>query len=145
VSLLSTFSEEKFKYSVSTLEDSVTCNISLSEVLDLANQNGRFAMGLIKKCNHATNRIIGDMLKVRQKRLSGRIAYLLLYFAEHVYKSPIFDMPISRKEMAEYIGMTIENVIRALSDFRRDKLIKINGKSIEIIDAGMLKQISEKG
>lgn len=145
VSLLSTFSDTRFKYSVSALEDSVTCNISLQEIIQLVEQNGKFAMDLIKKLNIATDRIIGDLLKVRQKRLAGRIAYLLVYFAESVYKHDVYNIPISRKEMAEYIGMSIENVIRTMSDFRRDKLIKINGKSIEIIDLPMLKQISEKG
>ena len=48
-------------------------------------------------------------------------------------------------EIAELIGMTTENVIRILSEFRKDKILKIFGKTIEIIDIGRLEKISEHG
>ena len=57
----------------------------------------------------------------------------------------VFELPVSRREIAEYIGMTTENVIRTLSEFRRDKLIKINGKEIEIADYDTLEKISNFG
>ncbi len=41
--------------------------------------------------------------------------------------------------------MTTENVIRTLSEFRKDNIIKINGKIIEITDFKRLKQICEFG
>jgi CRP/FNR family transcriptional regulator len=54
-------------------------------------------------------------------------------------------LPVSRKEIAELIGMTTENVIRILSEFRKEKIIKINGKEIEIVDFERLKMISDRG
>ena len=57
----------------------------------------------------------------------------------------VFELPVSRREIAEYIGMTTENVIRTLSEFRRDKLIRINGKEIEIMDVETMKKISSFG
>jgi len=41
--------------------------------------------------------------------------------------------------------MTTENVIRILSEFRKDKIIKINGKSIEILNMEMLERLSKSG
>ena len=67
----------------------------------------------------------------------------MLYFADRVYHNNTFDLPVSRKEMAEYIGMTVENVIRTLSDFRKDGIIKIYGATIEIIDKERLERILE--
>lgn len=143
VSLLSIFSEEKYNYSVTALLDSVTCSMDLNEVKILANQNGRFATGMMQKINKATDRIILDFLEVKQRRLFGRIAYILLYFSKEIFKQPIFDLPVSRKEIAEYIGMTVENVIRTLSDLRKDGIIKINGPTIEIADLERLERISD--
>jgi CRP/FNR family transcriptional regulator len=54
-----------------------------------------------------------------------------------------FELPISRREIAEYIGMTPENVIRTLSEFRKDKIIKIFAKDILIADKKRLENISE--
>lgn len=143
VSLLSIFSEEKYNYSVTALLDSVTCSMDLSEIRSLAEQNGKFATGLMQKINKATDRIILDFLEVKQRRLFGRIAYILLYFANEIFRQPSFDLPVSRKEIAEYIGMTVENVIRTLSDLRKDGIIKIYGQTIEIADMERLKRISE--
>lgn len=143
VSLLSLFSEKKYNYSVTALEDSITCNISLDEIKSIALHNGKFALNIMEKINRATDKIIIDSLEVKQKRLYGRIAYILLYFSKSIYKNSTFDLPVSRKEIAEYIGMTVENVIRTLSDFRKDGIIKISGPTIEIIDSEKLERINE--
>lgn len=143
VSLLSIFSEENYHYSVAALEDSVTCSILLKEVKSIALQNGKFAINIAEKINQASDKIIIDFLEVKQRRLYGRIAYLLIYFSDKVYKNLTFELPVSRKEMAEYIGMTVENVIRTLSELRKDGIIKINGSIIEIADMDRLKRILE--
>jgi CRP/FNR family transcriptional regulator len=84
-------------------------------------------------------------LEIRKKNLKGRVAYLLIYFYSEIYKSLEYELPISRKEIADYIGMSTENVIRTLSEFRKDKIISINGKVIEIKDLDSLSSISQFG
>jgi CRP/FNR family transcriptional regulator len=143
VSLLSVFSEKQYNYSVAALENSTTCNIDLDEVISIAQVNGRFALSLVEKVNKASDKIILDYLKLKQKRLYGRIAYILLFFSKDIYRSNSFNLPVSRKEIAEYIGMTVENVIRTLSDFRKDGIIKIFGPVIEIVDEERLARIAE--
>ncbi len=145
VSLLSVFSDTNYNYSVTALEDSVTCNMDLAEIKQLTATNGDFALNIIEKMSKVSDMIILESLEIRQKHLPGRVAYILLHFAEHIYEDNEFELPMSRKEVAEYIGMTTENVIRALSDFKKDKIIKIFGKTIEIIDKDKLRTISEFG
>jgi CRP/FNR family transcriptional regulator len=142
VSLLSIFSEKIYKYSVAALEDSTTCNIDLNEVKTIAVHNGKFVLNLMEKTSRVADMIILDFLDVKEKRLFGRIAYILLFFADKVYHRDTFDLPVSRKEMAEYIGMTVENVIRTLSDLRKDGIIKIYGPTIEILDKERLERIN---
>jgi CRP-like cAMP-binding protein len=143
VSLLSLFSENRYNYSVSALTDSVTCSLLLGEIKQMAEHNGKFAISLIEKINKASDKIILTFLDVKQRRLYGRIAYILLYFSEVICKKDIFELPVSRKEIAEFIGMTTENVIRTMSELRKDSIIKISGKVIEIVDKEKLKRISE--
>lgn len=143
VSLLSVFSEQAYNYSVVALENSVTCNINLEEIKNIASMNGKFAMSIIEKVNKATDKIILDFLKLKQKRLFGRVAYILLFFSKEIYHSDNFNLPVSRREIADYIGMTVENVIRTLSELRKDGIIKISGPTIEIIDISKLTKIAE--
>jgi len=145
VSLLSVFSNKNYNYSVAALENSTTCNLKMSDVRNLVNQNGKLALNLLSKMSRIADKVILDSLEIRVKHLRGRVAFLLIYFAEEVYVSDEFDLPLTRKEMAEYVGMTTENVIRTLSEFRKDGILKIYGKTIQIANMDSLKSISEFG
>jgi len=145
VSNMSIFSDEKYKYSVSALEDSVVCSVRLDYIKKLFLKNGSFASVLLTKISTINDKIISQTLDIRQKNLAGRVAYVLLYFANEIYRSRIFDIPVSRKEIADYIGMSTANVIRTLSDFKRDGIIKVFGKTIEIANIEILEVISKRG
>ncbi|MDP4290470.1 MAG: helix-turn-helix domain-containing protein, partial [Bacteroidota bacterium] len=57
--------------------------------------------------------------------------------------SDVFELPVSRREIAELIGMTTENVIRIFSEFRKEGIIRINGKEITIVDKTRLQFLCE--
>ncbi len=111
----------------------------------MAGENGSLALNLLKHMSRVADKIILDSLEIRKKHLRGRVAYLLVFFSQNVYLSPEFDLPLSRKEMADYVGMTTENVIRTLSEFRRDGILKIYGKTIRIENMDTLKSVAEFG
>jgi len=145
VSVLSIFSTKTYNYSVQALEDSVTCDLDIEHIKNLVRSNGNYAVGLIEKMSAVSDSIIQELLDIRKRHLRGRVAFLLIYFHDQIYKQIEFELPLSRKEIGEYIGMTTENVIRTLSEFRKDKIISINGKMIEIRDLETLRSISNFG
>jgi CRP-like cAMP-binding protein len=145
VSNMSIFSEERYQYSVAALEDSVVCIVKLDFLKDLFLKNGGFAMGLLTKISMINDKIISQTLDIRQKNLVGRVAYVMLYFTKDIYKSRVFDLPVSRKEIADYIGMSTANVIRTLSDFKKEGIIRVFGKTIEVVDLEKLEVISKRG
>lgn len=145
VSNMSIFSEERYQYSVSALEDSVVCSVNLDFIKSLFLKNGSFAMVLLTKISMINDKIINQTLDIRQKNLVGRVAYVLLYFTNDIYKSRVFDLPVSRKEIADYIAMSTANVIRTLSDFKKEGIIRVFGKTIEVVDLEKLEIISKRG
>lgn len=145
VSGMSIFSEEHYRYAVSAVEDSVVCIVRLEFIKNLLIKNGGFALGLLTKISKMSENIITQTLDLRQKNLVGRVAYVLLYFAREIYNTRVFDLPVSRKEIADYISMSTANVIRTLSDFRREGIIKVFGKTIEIVDINKLEILSKRG
>lgn len=145
VSNMSIFSEEKYKYSVSALEDSIVCSVRLTFIKDLFLKNGNFASNLLTKISMINDKIINQTLDIRQKNLVGRVAFVLAYFTKEIYKSRVFDLPVSRKEIADFIGMSTANVIRTMSDFKKEGIIKIFGKTIEVVDLDKLEIIAKRG
>jgi CRP/FNR family transcriptional regulator len=144
IGLLSAFNEKTHLYSISALEDSSICIIDIEAIKNLIVKDGSFALTLLGKMSKINDQILGTRLDINLKNLRGRTAYILLMFKE-IYRSERYDIPVSRKEIAELIEMRTENVIRILSELRKDKIIHIEGKSIEILDLHRLEQISEFG
>jgi len=145
VSNMSIFSEERYQYSVSALEDSEVCVVQLDFIKELFLRNGAFAMGLLSRISTINDKIIRQTLDIRQKNLVGRVAFVLLYFTNEIFNSRVFDLPVSRKEIADYIGMSTANVIRTLSEFRKEEIIRVFGKTIEVVDINKLEIISKRG
>lgn len=145
VSLLSTFSEKKYQYSISALEESAVCSMNLESIQDVIRKNGGFALELIQHITRSSNFVIQSTYDIDDKQLRGRIAYILLWFSQKIYHKPKFELPISRKEIGELINMSTENVIRILSEFRKDNIITIDGKTIEILNIEMMERLSKLG
>ena len=143
ISLLTIFSDKHYQYSVSAIEDTTVCIINLDRMKELVRENGNFALDLLERMSRTADNIIRNYNDINRKNLRGRIAYILLNFADTIYLKDRFDLPVSRKEIAELIGMTTENVIRILSEFRKEGIIRINGKEIEITDKPKLQFLSE--
>lgn len=145
VSLLSVFSDTHYNFSISAIEDSTVCVMDLESIRELIKKNGLFGLRIMERMSQNSDKIIKTSIALSSKNLRGRIAYILLYFADEIYLSNEFELPISRKEIAQLISMTTENVIRILSEFRKDEVIMINGKTIIIKNRTLLERISQSG
>lgn len=145
IGLLSIFSNKNHIYSITAIEDSVVCYVKLDIIKNLIRENGTFALDFFERISSVSDSVIKTRIDINTRQLRGRIAYILLFFAKNIYNSNEFNLPISRKEVAELIDMSTENVIRVLSEFRKDNLIQIEGKSIKIMDVKRLERIYELG
>ncbi len=76
------------------------------------------------------------------------MAALLLGFAQAASDSPChpaarFELPLSRGEMANMLGLTIETVSRQITQLEREGAIARNGKrGIELVDPALLSEAS---
>jgi len=145
VGLLSLFSSKKYQYSIIAIEDSEYCSVDYTMVMDLIRSNGTFAQSLLEKISHVSDVLINTRLDLDLRQLRGRVAFIICYFANEVYGSTKFNLPISRKEIAELIDMRVENVVRILSELRRDNIIRIEGTTIEIVEPDKLRWIKIHG
>jgi CRP/FNR family transcriptional regulator, nitrogen fixation regulation protein len=63
-----------------------------------------------------------------------RMAAFLLATSRRIGRDKPFQLPMSRSDIADYLGLTIHTVSRTLSDFVRRGLITLNGPQIMSID-----------
>ncbi|MGF7138520.1 Crp/Fnr family transcriptional regulator [Roseimarinus sediminis] len=144
---ISFLSEENsvFFYSCQAYIDSTVELIDIKILRQIIGQNASFGKRIIDiMCEHTLINY-GRFFCLTNKQTYGRMADVLLCLANRIYKKTSFDLELSRKELAELAGMSIESTTRILTKFKEEKLISIKGKNIEIIDATKLVEISQKG
>mgnify|MGYP000861570137 FL=1 len=132
----------RFIYSVATYSASTVSLIDISLFKQLLSNNSRFATKIINILNEDTALIYGRFFCLTMKQSHGRVADILLCLANRVYKSPQFELAISRNDLADLTGLASESVIRIFKEFKDENLISIDGKMIHILDPEGLEKIS---
>ena len=73
-----------------------------------------------------------------------RVAAFLLEMFDRRDRTKALELPMSRNDIADYLGLTIETVCRILSLFKRDGVIAIpNPHRIELLDRDALEAFGE--
>lgn len=55
----------------------------------------------------------------------------------------LLEYTLSRKDIANKAGVSYESVVRTLSDLNKEKIIKIDGKNIHILDLKLLRELAK--
>jgi CRP/FNR family transcriptional regulator, polysaccharide utilization system transcription regulator len=134
-----------FPYSAKVYGDTVIRQIDVKTFRQVLEQNNAFAREIINILSANSVQIYGRFFCLTYKQAYGRLADILLCLSERVFKKTRFDLPLSRKDIAELSGMSAETVVRLLRKFSEDNLVRIQGKSIEVMDVEKLQRISETG
>ncbi|MCX6220984.1 MAG: Crp/Fnr family transcriptional regulator [Bacteroidia bacterium] len=135
----------KMPYSISTYTDSRLRMIDIQVFRQLLKQNANFGYHIINLLNESTAQIYGRFFSLTQKQLHGRLADILLCLSNKIFKSKSFDLPLSRVDLGDLTGMSTESVIRMMNEFKKDGLIDMECKKIELLDVARLERISEFG
>ena len=77
-----------------------------------------------------------------EERLAAFLLNLSQRLAARGYLNNEFDLPMSRIEIASYLGIQIETVSRMLSRFAESGLIQIKQRHIKLIDMDGLYELA---
>ncbi|MGM0408760.1 MAG: Crp/Fnr family transcriptional regulator [Bacteroidota bacterium] len=143
--LISIFGEATFQYSASAVEKSEILFININTFNNILKNNGEYATSIIKNLSKENLFVVDRLISQYHKQLPGKIADLILYFAEKIYHSHHFELPLTRNELAEFAGTTKESLIRTLTEFKNDKIIELDGKFVKIKSIDIIKTLSRIG
>ncbi len=89
--------------------------------------------------------VYGRFYCLTRKQSNGLVADLMLCLSNRVFRSNKFCLPITRNDLADLTGLSIESVMRIMKEFKEDGLIDTKGKNIEILSQESLEKISMFG
>jgi CRP/FNR family transcriptional regulator len=134
-----------FQYSAMAYIDCDVKQIDIAVFRQLVEQNPAFAREVIDIMSANSVQINGRFFCLTHKQSYGRLADILLCLADRIFKDKEFELPLSRKDLAELSGLSAETVVRILKKFNDEGMISLVGKKFQIIDYARLQKISETG
>lgn len=128
-----------YKFNASAMEKTNICILTKEEMKDIVMHNPEIGIKLLESMGNRLAAIENLAQNLATNDVDSRMAYLILDLAQRyaIAKADklMLKLPISREEMASYIGVTRETISRKLKKFEDEGLIKLEGtKSIVIQD-----------
>jgi CRP-like cAMP-binding protein len=137
--------DRRHQFSFAALIDSLVCFIEVKAFQDLIKSNPRFAESYLRDTSTKHIQLMSRFQNVTIKQSHGRLAEMLLHFADDIFMSDSYDIILSRQEVADFTGMSKEGTIRILKEFKNDGLIDFQNQYFQVLDKKRLQEISLNG
>jgi len=144
IGLLSFFETPLYSYSVTAIEESRVCMIDLNFLKQLYLDNHQLLLSLNKAFGKSVGLIMRKLITLNQKNIRGRVAESLLYLSTF-YDSDEYQLPLTRKELGELSAISEESTVRLLTEFKKERIIDLEGRDLKIVDKKLLVKISDLG
>lgn len=139
-------SEEYYPHSVEALEAGSVCRLDFTKLELLGDRLGKFQQQLITALSRRARQDQWIPLLMGAQNAEQRIATFLLSlserFAEHGLPSMRFKLPMSRHDIANYLGLAVETVSRMFQRFQSLDLLEVHGRHVELKDMDELHKLA---
>ncbi|MFO7880289.1 MAG: Crp/Fnr family transcriptional regulator [Bacteroidota bacterium] len=139
------FGDSVAKYSVIALSDTEIYDINREVIESLVKSDGNFAATVVQNLNNNNHHLYDRISSLNQKQMNGRVADVILYLANDVYKRDEFPLHLSRRDMGNFSGMAMMSVIRTIQSLKQDDIITEKDGEMTILNRKKLEQLSENG
>lgn len=137
--------EEFYSIGAVALEDSILCYFSKDALQSALFKDAEFTYDFMLFYANELNKSESKVKSLSQMTVRERVVDALLYINRKFrHKNNYLDLVLSRRDYADFVGTTEEQVIRVLSSLKKDNLIITHGKKIGIPNVSLLqKEIDE--
>ena len=143
--LSAVFSAGTFNYSAVAITECRVFLIEKDAIARVIINNGTFGFNMTKRFCEQNSSLYGTVSNLIYKQMNGRLAETLLYLDTlRVYQDDIFQL-MSRKDIAEFAGISTESAVKLLKSFEKDGLVELREKDIRLINLALLGEISRRG
>jgi CRP-like cAMP-binding protein len=145
IGLSSVFLKNIFNYSTVAITDCQAYLVEKDVIAKVVRQNGIFGFNIIKRYCEQNANLFEKLRNNMFKQMNGRMAETLLYIDGLKDDHPEIFSLLSRKDIADFAGISTESAVKLLKGFEKDGLLQLQDKDIIIMDSVILGEISRRG
>lgn len=138
--------DKPHSFTAEALVDSRICFVDKPTFSRMVIANSGVAQSLLKRLaqdlDAAENRLLDQVEKPVPVRLARLLLTLKSLYGRPVKKGTEITIHLTREEMAEMIGTTQETTIRLLSGFKKNGWVRLDHKSITLVDTAGLEDVA---
>ncbi|MFC3108756.1 fumarate/nitrate reduction transcriptional regulator Fnr [Undibacterium arcticum] len=128
------------------LEDSEVCEIPFPRLEELFSHIPTLLHHFHRIMSQEITREQNVMLLLGNMRAEQRFAVFLVNlssrYAARGYSPTSFQLRMSREDIGNYLGLTIESISRLLSRFKKQGWLKVDKREVQLLDPVMLKALA---
>ena len=135
----------RYSFSAKTLTESTVVKINQKIIKSIFDKYPVIAHRYQEMTHHILSLILDQLFIMGQKTAHQRIAHFLLDMDHRIGRgSNKFHLPMSRQDIADYLGMSLETGSRGFSKLKKEELIQIDSNyQITILNYDKLKEYAE--
>jgi CRP-like cAMP-binding protein len=142
------FNGEPYPATAQAMEPTVVASIHRDDYLRLLKQYPALALRVMEELGHRLREAQELIKSMALERVERRIARILLKLAATAGSSKedgiVIEMPLTRQDIAEMAGTTVETAIRTMSKFRKQGLVQTKRGRVIILEPHQLVKIAEE-
>lgn len=139
--------ENRYTCSVVTLETTSVCEIPFVQIEALSAQMPSLQRNVLqmlsREISHDQQRISLVSKSSAEQRIAALLVSLSRRYKARKLAAHEFSLPMSRTDMGNFLGLTVETVSRVLSRLQSQNTIHLNRKELRILDFALLLEIAE--
>ncbi|MFT3738745.1 MAG: Crp/Fnr family transcriptional regulator [Breznakibacter sp.] len=145
VGLSAAFGRSMFDYSTLALTETQVFLVEKDALIKVAQSNSDFSYRIAKRYGEQNSMLYETIRNLMYKQTNGRMADTLLYLQNENFGGKDVTSLLTRKDIADFAGISTEGAVKVLKSFEKDGYIKLEDRHIEILDKNALAEISKRG
>ncbi len=141
--LTGVYGRNESKFTAIALKETQICMVEINYFKKALETDIGLNQKFLELCINEHNFLFYRLNILGTKNLHGRLADALIYLSQEPFAQENVYENLTRKELAELSAMSVESMIRLLNEFKNDKIITTNGKSIEINNIDLINILSK--
>ena len=135
--------EAVHRHAAISLAQGKLCRLDLVELQRLSERLPKIREALFQRWQDALHDSEERVVELGAKKAGARLATFLLQWAQRYPQLRILPFPLTRHDLAAFLGLSVEHVSRLMAEFKRQELLRENRSELEILSGKRLREIAD--